>query len=268
MSECSNEIKTENSFCRMLELIKALRSENGCPWDKKQTLETFHPYILEEYHELVHAIFQNDFDAIVDETGDLIFLVTFVAYMLEQARISNVDNVIEGVIKKMTLRHPHVFGDVKVNNSQDVVDNWVKIKASEKRIKERKSLLDGIPRSAPALSRAQKLSSRAAKVGFDWSGPHEVMAKVYEELDELKQTMEIGDNNRIKAEFGDVLFSIVNLGRHLSVNCESSLTSSSDKFENRFHFIEDKLKSRNKSIHESTLEEMDKLWDQAKEELS
>ncbi|MGD9819624.1 MAG: nucleoside triphosphate pyrophosphohydrolase, partial [Desulfomonilaceae bacterium] len=259
MSECLNEIKTENCFYRMLELIKTLRSENGCPWDKKQTLETFHPYILEEYHELVHAIFQNDFDSIVDETGDLIFLVTFVAYMLEQSGISNVDDVIEGVIKKMTLRHPHVFGDVKVNNSQDVVDNWAKIKASEERIKERKSLLDGIPRSAPALSRAQKLSSRAAKVGFDWSGPNEVMAKVYEELDELKQTIEIGDNNRIKAEFGDVLFSIVNLGRHLSVNCESSLTSSSDKFENRFHFIEDKLKSDHKSIHDSTIEEMDKL---------
>lgn len=255
------------SFLKMLDLIKQLRSENGCPWDKKQTIESFHPYILEEYHELIHAIQQHDTEGMLDEAGDLIFLITFIAYMFEQAGICSVKQVIDGVVSKMTLRHPHVFGDLKVKNSQEVIDNWAKIKSSEKLIKNRSSVLDGIPRSAPALTRAQKMTSRASKVGFDWSNVEGVIGTVYEELLELKQTINMGDIEAIRAEFGDVLFSIVNLGRHLSINCESALASASDRFENRFHYIENQLKAKGRSINDASLEEMDLLWDEAKSRL-
>ncbi len=255
------------SFAQMLDLIKQLRSENGCPWDRKQTIESFHPYILEEYHELVHAISQHDTEGMMDEAGDLIFLITFVIYMFEQEGICSVNQVIEGAVSKMTLRHPHVFGDLKVANSEEVIDNWAKIKSSEKLIRDRNSLLDGIPRTAPALTRAHKITSRASRVGFDWPDAEQVMGKVYEELLELTQTMKSGDSASIRSEFGDVLFSIVNLGRHLGLNSESALGSASDRFEERFHYIEQKLKAAGKSPESASLAEMDMLWDEAKSRL-
>lgn len=264
MTDLPRENSPSMAFMRMLDMIEQLRSENGCPWDRKQTVESFHPYILEEYHELVHAVFQNDAEAMADEAGDLIFLVTFIAYMFQQKGICSVTEVIEGVIAKMTSRHPHVFGDVKVSNSQEVIDNWAKIKSSEKLIKARDSALDGIPRSAPSLTRAQKITSRAAKVGFDWPDIEGVWEKVYEELTELRQTIATEDAESIREEFGDVLFSMVNLGRKLSVNCESSLVSASDRFERRFHYIEDKLKQSGIAVNDASLEEMDRLWDEAK----
>lgn len=267
MTDPDNDNITHSSFHKMLDLIKQLRSENGCPWDRKQTLESFHPYILEEYHELVNAISDNDHEAMVDEAGDLMFLVTFIAYMLEQTGITSVSRVMEGVVSKMTLRHPHVFGDLEVKNSQEVIDNWSKIKASEKIIQNRVSVLDGIPKSAPALTRAQKLSSRSARVGFDWPSLDGIIDKVYEELSELKQTMQTGDKQSIHSEFGDVIFSLVNLGRRLSVNCEAALSSANRRFENRFHYIEDKLKEAGSSVNQATLEEMDRLWDEAKSRL-
>ena len=267
MSGLNNGDDPGKSFSRMLDLIRQLRSENGCPWDKKQTLQTFHPYILEEYHELVQAILENDTEAMVDEAGDLIFLVTFVCYMLEQSAVSSVSRVLEGNISKMTLRHPHVFGEVEVRNAQDVIDNWAIIKASEKRIKDRQSALDGIPLSAPALTRAQKISSRAAKVGFDWPETEGIFEKISEELSELKVSIATTDHESIKSELGDVLFSVVNLGRRLSVNCESALNSASYRFEKRFHYIEAKLREASSSVNEASLEEMDRLWDEAKETL-
>ncbi len=267
MSGFNNEEEPGKSFLRMLELIRQLRSENGCPWDRKQTLQSFHPFVLEEYHELVHAILENDVEAMVDEAGDLIFLVTFICYMLEQTAVTSVTKVLEGSISKMTSRHPHVFGDAEVRNAQDVIDNWAKIKASEKLIQNRNSTLDGIPRSAPALTRAQKITSRAAKVGFDWPGVEAVFEKVYEELSELRLSIETADQDSIKSEIGDVLFSVVNLARHLSVNSESALTSANHRFENRFHYIEDKLRQSGSSVNEASLEEMDGLWDEAKSTL-
>lgn len=264
MRDLKPEKESSESFGLMLDLIKQLRSETGCPWDRKQTMESFHPYILEEYHELVHAISQNDPEAIIDEAGDLIFLTTFIAYMIEQHGYGTVKGVLDGVVAKMTLRHPHVFGDVKVNGSQEVIENWAKIKASEKLIKDRNSILDGIPRSAPALTRAQKMTSRAAKVGFDWPDIQGVMDKINEELVELKRSMETQDETDIKAEFGDVLLSLVNLGRRLSVNCESALVAASDRFEERFHHVEQQVRSSGRSLEEASLEEMDSFWNEAK----
>jgi len=251
-------------FGRLVDLISALRSENGCPWDKEQTPKTFHPYILEEYHEMVQAINDGAAKDMADEMGDLIFLVVFVAYMFEQEGIASLKDIVEGVIAKMTRRHPHVFGDVSVKNAEDVIDNWAKIKASEENIKQRESLLDGIPRSLPALSRAQKLARRAARVGFDWTNPEEILPKIDEELGEFKEAIISKSQENIREEFGDLLFVMTNAARHLNVNSETALNETSDKFERRFRHIEDVLKSRGRSLEDASLQEMDELWDDAK----
>jgi tetrapyrrole methylase family protein/MazG family protein/ATP diphosphatase len=251
-------------FGKLVDLIRALRSETGCPWDKKQTLHSFHPYILEEYHEMVQAISHGDPHDIADEAGDLIFLVVFIAYLLEQDGGVSLSEILQGAITKMVRRHPHVFGDVTVRSAEDVVDNWAKIKASEENIKRRESFLDGIPRSLPALSRAQKLARRAARVGFDWTRPEEVLPKIDEELGELKEAIESKSRENIREELGDLLFVITNAARHLEVNSEAALNESSDKFERRFRYIEDRLKASGKSLEEASLEEMDRLWNEAK----
>lgn len=264
MKESNFLTATTDSFGRLLELIQTLRSENGCPWDKKQTPLSFHPYILEEYHEMVHALSQGDNAEIADEAGDLIFLVIFVAYMFEQEGVTSLKDIVEGVIEKMTRRHPHVFGDATARDSEEVIDNWRKIKATEQTISRRESILDGVPRSLPALSRAQKLAQRAARVGFDWTRTEEVFKKIDEELDEFKEAVSSGSDKDIREELGDLLFVLVNAGRHVNVNCEAALSETSDKFERRFHYIETGLRSRGRTVEEADLQEMDGLWDEAK----
>jgi len=256
--------QSSQAFGRLLEIIRTLRSENGCPWDKKQTPQTFHHYILEEYHELVQALNDGVQDEIVGEMGDLLFLVVFVAYMFEQQGLGTLTGTVDRVIEKMTRRHPHVFGDASVNNAQEVIDNWYRIKASEADIQKRESLLDGIPRSLPALNRAQKLAARAARVGFDWTRAAEVFAKIDEELNEFKEAVTSGTPAEIREELGDLLFVVVNAARHLGVNSEAALNETSDKFERRFRHIENRLQESNKSLQQATLEEMDAFWDEAK----
>jgi MazG family protein len=264
MNISDNSASTLEAFGRLANLIRTLRSEDGCPWDRKQTPGSFHPYILEEYHELVQAIHQGTAGEIVDELGDLLFLVVFLAYMFEQEGVATLGDVIEGVVTKMIRRHPHVFGDDRVKGAEEVIENWGKIKATEENMQARESILDGIPRSLPALSRAQKLAGRAAKVGFDWTGPQEVMAKVDEELSELKHAVATGVAGDIHEELGDLLFVVVNAARHLKVNSEASLNETSDKFERRFRHIEAGLRSRGKSLEQADLPEMDELWEEAK----
>jgi MazG family protein len=264
MSHFDESPEVAAAFTELVKLIKTLRSEHGCPWDKKQTPKTFHHYILEEYHELVHALNEGNDAEIADETGDLIFLVVFVAYMFEQQGIATLPEVLNGVISKMVRRHPHVFGEVEVKDAEDVIDNWAKIKASEKTIQQRESLLDGIPRSLPALNRAQKLARRAAKAGFDWTKADEVLLKIDEELAELKQAIASGLQAEIREELGDLLFVVTNAARHLEVNSEAALNETSDKFERRFRYIESQLRSQGKSLEDADLQEMDRLWDEAK----
>jgi MazG family protein len=264
MKVTDNSVDTLEVFGRLLDLIRTLRSENGCPWDRKQTPRGFHPYILEEYHEMVQAINQGVTGDIIDELGDLLFLVVFLAHMFEQEGLATLTEIMEGVIAKMIRRHPHVFGDAQVESAEDVIDNWVKIKSTEANIQARGSLLDGIPRSLPALSRAQKLAKRAATVGFDWTQTQEVFSKLDEELSELKQAVSTGTAEHIHEEVGDLLFVVVNLARHLRVNSEASLNETSDKFERRFRYIERSLLTRGKSIEDADLQEMDELWEEAK----
>jgi MazG family protein len=200
MNHSGPEDETSTAFGRLLDLIRTLRSENGCPWDKKQTPQSMHSYILEEYHEMVQAINDGDPVSMTDEMGDLLFLVVFVAYMFEQQGITTIQEIIEAVHAKMIRRHPHVFGDAQAKDADEVIANWSAMKASEAMIKKRASLLDGIPRSLPALSRAQKLANRAAKVGFDWTRPQEVFVKVDEELNELKDAVESASSSQIREE--------------------------------------------------------------------
>jgi MazG family protein len=256
--------ETAAAFERLMALIRTLRSENGCPWDRKQTPQTMHPYILEEYHEMVEAIGRGVMSDIVDELGDLIFLAVFVAYLFEQQGETSLREILDSAVRKMERRHPHVFGDVRVKDAGEVVDNWSKIKASEENIRDRESILDGIPRSLPALNRAQKLARRAAKVGFDWTRPEEVFHKVDEELGEFRDAVAGGSRREIREELGDLLFVIVNAARHVEINSEVALNETSDKFERRFRHIEKRLKEQGSSLTEASLQEMDALWDEAK----
>ena len=264
MTESAKSPDLQAQFSRLIDVIRTLRSENGCPWDKKQTPASFHPYILEEYHEMVQAINEGDFSGICDELGDLIFLVLFTAYMFEQQGVTSLPEIFDSAAAKMIRRHPHVFGSESIEDAQGVIDRWAEIKASEENIQKRESFLDGVPRSLPALSRAQKLANRAAKVGFDWTRPEDVFPKIQEELGELTDAVQSGSPGDIREELGDLLFVTVNAARHLQVNSESALTETSDKFERRFRYIEQQLKARNRSVKEATLQEMDELWDEAK----
>jgi tetrapyrrole methylase family protein/MazG family protein/ATP diphosphatase len=265
MTEYRSPADTMAAFDRLMELIRILRSENGCPWDKEQTPQTIHPYILEEYHEMVEAMGKGISREITDELGDLIFLTVFIAYIFEQQGATSLVQVLDGVVEKMRRRHPHVFGDVQVKDADDVIDNWGKIKASEENIRARTSILDGIPRSLPALNRAQKLARRASKVGFDWSTAQDVFGKVEEEFGEFKQAVASGSQADMREELGDLLFVVVNAARHLQINSEAALNETSDKFERRFRHIEQRLREQGKTVAESDLPEMDALWDEAKE---
>jgi MazG family protein len=260
-------VEAENAgqaFARMLDVIRALRSENGCPWDKEQTAWTFHPYILEEYHEMLDALSGARWDDVTDEMGDLLFIVAFTAYLFEQQGFTSVTEIIDTSIEKMVRRHPHVFGELEVKDSAEVIRNWRRIKAQEKSVRDRESLLDGIPRSLPAAARAQKLAARAARVGFDWANAQEVFPKIDEELAELKKAA--GENNpdHVCEEIGDLLFVVINAARRLGVNAEAALNETGDKFERRFRHIERALHEQGKNIEKASLAEMDELWDDAK----
>jgi MazG family protein len=253
-----------SGFGALLDLIRSLRSENGCPWDRKQTPGTFHHYILEEYHELVESINEGSSEGMIDEIGDLIFLVVFVAYMLEQEGHGSLRGVLDRVVEKMRRRHPHVFGGAPLQTPEQVVDNWSRIKASEENIRRRESILDGIPRTLPALTRAHRIAQRAATVGFDWTDAWAVFPKIEEELAELRHATRNGNPDAVREEVGDLLFVLTNVARHLGVNSEEALNETSDKFQRRFRHIEQSLHSRGKNPGEVSLEEMDRLWEEAK----
>ena len=255
---------TGSLFSKLVELIRTLRSENGCPWDKKQKLKSFHHYVLEEYHELVTAINEDNQPEIVEETGDLIFQVLFLGCMIEDEGYGSLADALLGVHEKMIRRHPHVFGDLSLDTDAEVLENWVKIKQSEEKVQARKSMLDGIPRSLPALSRAQQLASRAARVGFDWNTLTDMAPKIEEELLEFRDAVENNDIDKIRDEFGDILFMLVNVGRRAGIDSEAALNEASDKFYKRFRYIETILQTENRSWNQADLYYLNKLWDESK----
>ncbi len=260
-----DEKKNKISLDDLIELMARLRGDGGCPWDREQTPESLTPYIIEEACELVDAVKENDPDHVREELGDLLFQIVFQARIGSERGDFDLYDVIEGIHRKMVRRHPHVFGDTRVRDSGDVKRNWVRIKESEGK-KRPKGALGKVPRSLPALLRARRLTENASEVGFDWTGPTEVMAKFEEEWEEFELALSSGDPDRIEDEFGDVLFVLVNLSRFIKQDPEAALNRAIGKFTRRFGYIEDKVEESGRKMEDLTLDEMEQIWKRAKAE--
>ena len=250
-------------FDRLIEILKQLRAPNGCEWDRDQTAESLVPYLLEETYEVIEAIEEKDAQLLKEELGDLTLHVLFQAELAAENNAFDISDSLDHICEKLIRRHPHVFGDKKDTSLSVQNESWEKAKQKEKK---RERFLDGVPKNLPALTRARRIQEKASHVGFDWKEIEPVWDKVHEEIDELKEAVDGGDQEFIKDELGDVLFSLVNLGRFLDVSGEDALRMTIAKFENRFAKVEKSLKNRGKSITESNLEEMDKIWEAIKVE--
>lgn len=231
---------TQDRFDRLMEIMRRLRAPGGCPWDAEQTHESLKRYLLEESYEVIEAIDANNDELLKEELGDLILQPVFHAAVAEERGAFTMDQVLDAINDKLVRRHPHVFGDQVIENSAAQVENWEKIKKSEKG-DERKSALSGIPPHLPALMKAQKITEKAARVGFDWEHTDQVFAKVMEELHEFQEAMAAGDQQEMESELGDLIFAIVNLGRFLSLDPEEALRKTIQRFTRRFNHIEETL---------------------------
>ena len=261
--------KNARPIDRLLAVMARLRDANGgCPWDLAQDFKTIAPYTIEEAYEVADAIEREDMAGLKDELGDLLLQVVFHSRMGEEIGAFDFDAVADTIVDKMLRRHPHVFGSVNAPTQAAVNDNWESIKAAERAAKRGGShpgsVLDGIAVALPALSRAEKLQRRASRVGFDWGAPEPILDKIAEEIGELGAELPTADKEKIADELGDVLFAVVNLARHLEIDPEVALRGTNAKFERRFKYIERMLLQKGRSPEESTLEEMDALWNEAK----
>jgi tetrapyrrole methylase family protein/MazG family protein len=253
-------------FDQLVQVFAALRSENGCPWDREQTHESIKPDLIEETYEVIEAIDAGDATKLREEIGDLLANVMLHAQIARDEGEFDISDVIKTLTEKLIRRHPHVFGDQEANNADQVVKNWEQIKRSESGYEDRKSALDGIPDHLPNLQRAQKLQRKAARVGFDWNDVSDVLPKIDEEIAELKENIQDGNREEIELEIGDLLFSIVNLCRFLDVQAEEALRKASRKFVRRFKAMEEELERRGDSFKDYDLAGLDEIWDKAKEE--
>ena len=252
------------NFSRLLKIVEKLRGPDGCPWDKKQTHETLLPYFLEEAYEVIESIETKNWENLKEELGDVLLHVVLQNQIAEEDNKFNISDSINGLNKKLIRRHPHVFSNDKANNGISARRNWEEIKHEEKK---RKSRLDGVPSSLPALIRAQRLQEKASYTGFDWSKIDDAWDKMDEEIEELKCAIKEQDIENMQEEIGDVLFSIVNISRKLNFPAEDMLRQANKKFENRFKGIERVLKSRGEKIEETSLEEMEKIWENQKNKI-
>ena len=253
----------KKNFNDLVELSKHLRSPEGCPWDREQKLETLRPYIIEEAYEVVQAIELKDKDEIIEELGDLFFQVIFASQIASEDGEFDIEEVIDRLHNKLVRRHPHVFGDEKAKDAEEAIKTWHRQKLKEK---SRKRRLLEIPRTMPSLLRAHRVGEKASQVGFDWKNAQQVLPKVKEELNELEVEINNKNRNGIEKEFGDLVFSIVNLGRHLKLDSESTAHKAIDSFINRFSKVEDKAQEKGKELSGLTIEEMDELWEEVKSE--
>ena len=253
-----------NSIQELVDIMSALRDpETGCPWDRQQTMESIIPYTLEEIYELVDALERNNMEDVRDELGDLLFHVIFYSQMASESGTFGFADVVGGVCEKLKRRHPHVFAGQQVDTIEDVKSNWEKIKREERA----GDYLDNIARALPAMQRAEKLQKRAAQVGFDWDKPAPVLAKVEEEVHELKQAMDQPQHRaRLQDEIGDIFFAAINLARHLDINPETALREANNKFEQRFRFIQTTLEEEGQDLETASTERMEELWEQAKKQ--
>ena len=249
-------------FEELVEIMARLRSRDGCPWDREQTHQSLVKYLIEESYEVAEAVEAGDSDALAEELGDVLLQVVFHARMGQEAGRFHVGDVLGHIIDKMVRRHPHVFGDADADTADAVLRQWETTKRLEK--PERESILEGIPRTLPALQRAHRLQDRAANAGFDWDRIEEVYDKAEEELHEFRQAHESGDAEHAREEFGDFLFAIVNVARFLNLDPEECLRSANNKFTERFRYVEQNLEKNGVELAEASLGEMDALWDEAK----
>ncbi len=247
-----------DAFDRLLTIMDELREQ--CPWDQKQTLQSLRPLTIEETYELGDAILDNDLDEVKKELGDLLLHIVFYSKIGSETQDFDIGDVTNGISEKLISRHPHIYGDVKVTNEEDVKRNWENLKLKE----GKSSVLEGVPKSLPALVKASRIQDKVAGVGFDWEESHQVFEKVEEELAELKEQIVAGNQKEIEAEFGDVLFSMINYARFLKVDPESALERTNKKFIKRFQYLEANAKKLNKSLKDMTLAEMDVFWEEAK----
>ncbi|MBI5070541.1 MAG: nucleoside triphosphate pyrophosphohydrolase [Deltaproteobacteria bacterium] len=250
---------------RLLSIMARLRGPDGCPWDREQTLLTLRPYVLEETYEVLEAIEGGDPREHCEELGDLLLQIVFQAQLCEEAGQFAFADVADAISDKLVRRHPHVFGEAQVRDAEGVMRQWVALKKEEKARKGGgKSVLEGVPRDMPALARAERLTEKASRIGFDWPDASGARAKVAEELSEVDEAVASGDPRRIEEELGDLLFSVVNLSRKLAVPPEEALRNGIGRFIARFERVEAELERRGIPHGQATLEEMDRLWEEAK----
>ncbi len=255
-------MKPSRSFDDLVELVSILRRE--CPWDRKQTHESIKDNLIEEAYEAIEAIDDGDFNEFKKELGDLLLHVLFHSKMASETEFFDIGDVIYTLMDKLITRHPHVFGETKVKGEDEVAENWENIKLKE----GKKSTLDGLPVHLPALIRAQRMQEKAANVGFDWPEWRQAWDKLEEELHEFKETLDEGNKEKSADEFGDLLFSMVNVARFFDLVAEDSLRKTNKKFEDRFRYVEEKLKENGKLLKDSTLAEMDEYWEESKKNFS
>ena len=247
------------AFNRLLDIMDELREK--CPWDKKQTLESLRHLTIEETYELADAILDNDLQEIKKELGDVLLHIVFYAKIGSEKKVFDIGDVANSISDKLISRHPHIYGNVKVDNEEDVKRNWEQLKLKE----GKKSVLEGVPKSLPALVKASRIQEKVTGVGFDWEKPEQVWEKVQEELEELNEEIKKGNKANTEKEFGDVLFSMINYARFIDVNPENALEKTNKKFINRFQFLENAAKNEGKNLSDMTLTEMDVHWEKSKE---
>ncbi len=250
------------NFQEILNIMKKLRGEKGCPWDKEQTKESLKPFIIEEAYELIDAIDEGDSEKIKEELGDLLFQIVFQCQIASEGKEFDMSDVIKEIGKKMIARHPHVFGNANYKTKDEVLQHWEEQKKREGKL--RVSILDGVPETLPSLLRAHRLQDRAAKVGFDWIKVTDVLKKLDEEMKEFKNALEGKQREEIEDELGDIFFMLVNISRFVGINPEDALRRTISKFISRFHYIEMKAADQGRKLPDMTLDEMDQLWEEAK----
>jgi MazG family protein len=267
-----SELKDQDgrTLPRLVELMQRLLADDGCPWDREQTLPSLRRYVVEEALEVVDAIDSGDRQELCGELGDLILQVVFQAELARREGAFGPDDVVAAICDKLVRRHPHVFGDEHAGTSAEVLQNWERIKAAERAGKKDKGVLGSVPKGLPALMRAQRVGEKVARVGFDWPDARGSRAKITEEIGELDRAIESGDKDQIEAELGDAFFALVNLARHVDVDAEGALRRTIDKFTSRFDHVESRVKEKHGgwptkvSDERLTLEELDGYWEEAK----
>jgi MazG family protein len=254
------------AFAELVRIMARLRGPGGCPWDREQTHASIKPYTIEEAYEVAEAIDDGDDRELCKELGDLLLQIVFHAQMAAEENRFTIVDVVRAINDKLIRRHPHVFADAKVEGTADVLRNWSRIKAEERQASADRSALAGVPRSMPALLRAQRLGEKAAHVGFDWDGAAGVQAKLHEELAELDAALASGDRGAVEEELGDLLYAATSLARHLDLSAEHALSRAADRFARRFRHMEAALAAQKRHVRDASSAELDELWEEAKRE--